>query len=60
MPRTELQQQPRLVQGILDGVSSITSRFKPLPGVEENIVVQFVPDVEKRDAVVRAFQVRSS
>ncbi|GJE97807.1 glycoside hydrolase family 47 protein [Phanerochaete sordida] len=49
-------QQPRLVQGIIDSVSSIVGNFRPLPGVEENLVVEFAPDVEKRDAVVRAFQ----
>lgn len=49
-------QQPRLIDGILDAITEITWRFKPLPGVEETRVAEFLPDVEKRDAVVRAFQ----
>ena len=47
-------QQPRLVQGIID---SVVWRFKPLPGAEVE-QVSFEPDIEKRDAVVNAFKVR--
>ncbi|EKM61778.1 glycoside hydrolase family 47 protein [Phanerochaete carnosa HHB-10118-sp] len=49
-------QQPRLVQGIIDSVSSLIWKFKPLPGTGQNLVAEFIPDMERRDAVVRAFQ----
>ena len=66
-PPPSLGQQPRLVQSVFDaflggggGGSGSVWGTQRLPGVDQDGVVYFEADVEKRDAIVKAFQVRCS
>lgn len=51
------RQQPQLVQGLFDAFIGGSWNSDILPGTDQDSFVRFEADVEKRDAVVKAFQV---
>lgn len=53
-------QQPRLLGKLTNAIAEYRESRAPLPGVNEAGIVNFVAEVEKMEAVKKAFKVRPS
>lgn len=53
-------QQPRLLGKLSNAIAAYRESRAPLPGVNEAGIVNFVAEVEKMEAVKKAFKVRPS